>query len=291
MRHVRHSLVVLSSACLTILALAGTASAAPPVKGDKAAPNPTEVLYYYVVTNCDGSVEVKNMTSSDATQLLSSLHDTLVSETTQWAELAAKWRRVAAGKEFPVPKPRPPKVEMKLRVPADEEAVRKVFDKLKHQIESWDVCLVRTMQGEVSAEIIRHDRIYGRQIADGRAYAETMIGIAEARKHNAGGKPDRLNPDLDRRENADNALPKAAPAAKLVRPLIAVQKDKFTSAEDAQKALQALNDKLAEREKKMKEQAAKDSADGKPAPGDGGPAQNPKPDAPPPDTGEEQPEQ
>lgn len=118
-----------------------------------------------------------------------------------------------------MPKPVSPKVQRLAKAPDEDGKRDRAFDRHRDKLEVWNVCIIKDMEGQLSAKAIRRDKMHIERVKLLTEYAEAVIDWLDARKE---------DPDAD--------------AGKAPRkPVISVRKSDLRKAATAE----ALADKLA----------------------------------------------
>ncbi|GAG31251.1 unnamed protein product, partial [marine sediment metagenome] len=155
----------------------------------------------------------------------------------EWGELKVRWLRAVGPKPFPVAKPQTGRVRKLYRVSSNSRRRQKDREKCDRKLDVWDVCLIQDCDGERTAVVIRHDKVFSRRRKLYTEYVEAAIEVARARKE---------NPDVEL--NKDD-LPK--------RPVVSVLKGGLRSVGLAEKYAEKYNQKLDKMREKQETEAGK----------------------------------
>jgi hypothetical protein len=160
--------------CVALALTAGPARAANTAAANR--------KYFYLVTKCDGSVALKELTRRAAGELEKTLREERTAAAKEWTEARAKWSKTVAAAAFPVPVPKSPKLQRLGRVPSDQRQRDRDEKRYARRLAAWDVVVVRDAAGTRTAEALRRDKVAGRQAELLKDYAVAMMNWAAENK-------------------------------------------------------------------------------------------------------------
>jgi len=194
-------------------------------------------FYYYMITASDGTMEVTPMASDDAAELKREIKTSYREALKDWVEQKQAWYKAVGKKPFPLPRPRQKKIQKLGRIPSTERGREKALERYQRRLEVWHVCIVKDHKGELSAEAIRRDKVYAKQLELLKEFVTATMEWVENNK--------------DAEDQGDDAP---------VKPYVKVVKSSLRSSELADKYTEKLAEKLerdAEKQEAQKEQEAK----------------------------------
>lgn len=215
-----------------MLALAFLAYTAPKAQADSG-------FHIWKVTEIDGTVSFQELHVEDAKDLKDRMRDEYRDANKEWEQQKKRWTEAVGAAGFPMPKPRPPKVQRMRVVSTTNKQRERDLANYNNKYEKWDVCIITDHHGEAAAEVIKCDKVYSRRKKLYGEYYDAVMEMMEARKAN----PDLIVDKEDR--------PKT-PSVKTV-------KSGMRDLEDADKWADALNKKIAQMAAKKAKKAQGES--------------------------------
>jgi hypothetical protein len=216
-----------------VLGLAASADA----RSDRAKKEPRQ--YFYMITEVDKSLSLQVMTEKDAAELKKSQIESYREERKEWSEARKKWMAATGSSKYPVPKPSSPRIKRLTSAPTEGDALEKARDRQERKFKRWNVCVVKDVEGGMTAASIRRDKMYARQVELLGEYAEALAAYAAEIKEDPEVKKD------------PNRAPK--------KPGIKVYKGNIADADNADKWVEkytAKLDKLAEKKAREEDKRA-----------------------------------
>ncbi len=185
--------------------------------------------YYYMITASDGTMELTQMGSDEASDMKREIKSSYREAIKGWTEEKQAWYKAVGKKVFPLPQPKQKKIQTLAKIPSTEKGRERLLERYQRKLEVWDVCIVKNHKGELSAAAIRHDKVYAKQI--------------ELLKEFIAAEIEWVGNNKDAKERGDDAP---------VRPYVKVVKGSLKSSELADKYAEKLAQKL-EKEAEKKE--------------------------------------